>query len=135
MLAFVTANQPLLARSMYTLSMNEATDKDNAPVPPTTITFTTVGGEVQEHATHNMQNGQMQGSNSKPEFDDLGPGAKPDGRWRSLPPLQAEPGVTAFSGQVLKVNGQPLANVTIQIDEHAVRTDSTGRFLLAGVPS
>jgi RHS repeat-associated protein len=33
----------------------------------------------------------------------------------------------------LKLNAQPLANVTIQIDDASVRTDDTGRFLLLGV--
>lgn len=49
-----------------------------------------------------------------------------------LPALQAPPGQTALTGQVLKVNGAPLPNARIQLDDHdaKTRTDSTGRFLL-----
>jgi hypothetical protein len=128
-LAFVTPHESLDAGSMYTLSISNATDKDNAAVPPTTITFMTVGGEMQEHAKHTST-----ADTAPPEFDT--PSARDaDNRWRSLTPLQAAPGVTAFSGQVLRINGQPLPNVTIQIGENAVRTDSTGRFLLTGIPA
>ena len=50
--------------------------------------------------------------------------------WRKLPPLKAAPGVTALAGQVLLLNGQPLADVSLTIGEREVRTDRTGRFLL-----
>ena len=50
--------------------------------------------------------------------------------WRKLPPLLAPRGVTALAGQALKLNGLPLANVTIEIDRRRVRTDRTGRFLM-----
>ncbi len=50
---------------------------------------------------------------------------------------QAQPGVTALSGQVLAVDGLPLSGVEVSIDGTAAKgqTDSTGRFLLTGVPS
>jgi RHS repeat-associated protein len=50
--------------------------------------------------------------------------------WQSLPPLQAPPGVTALAGQVLRLNGQPLPDVTLEIQGISARTDRTGRFLL-----
>jgi RHS repeat-associated protein len=50
--------------------------------------------------------------------------------WRKLPPLQAQAGVTALAGQVLLLNGAPLADVTLAIGQREVRTDRTGRFLL-----
>jgi RHS repeat-associated protein len=56
-----------------------------------------------------------------------------DSVWRALKPLSAAPGVTALAGQVLRLNGAPLADVTIKIEEHETRTDKTGRFLLEGV--
>jgi RHS repeat-associated protein len=55
---------------------------------------------------------------------------KAPSRWQQLPPLQAPPGVTALAGQVLLLNGQPLANVTLEIEGRRAKTDSTGRFLL-----
>lgn len=47
----------------------------------------------------------------------------------------AEAGVTAVSGQALKLNGRPLAGVTLSIGGRAIRTDTNGEFLLSGVPS
>ncbi len=60
---------------------------------------------------------------------------KPESRWQKLPPLMAPPGVTALSGQVLRLNGEPLANVTFSIGGAETRSDRTGRFLLRGVPT
>ncbi len=48
-------------------------------------------------------------------------------------PLEAGPGVTALSGQVLTVNDQPLNGVTLKVSGVATQTDSSGRFLLAPV--
>src|SRR5207247_5237355 len=45
-------------------------------------------------------------------------------------PLQAPPGTTALSGQVLRLDGRPLADVSLDVDGHTARTDRTGRFLL-----
>lgn len=65
------------------------------------------------------------------------------GRWRAdraasplqtLPPLQAPPGVTALSGQVLSMNGRALPGVTLRVGDREIRSDVTGRFLLQGVP-
>ncbi len=57
--------------------------------------------------------------------------------WAQLPPLAAAPGVTALAGQVLRLNGQPLAHAEISVDGTHVstRTDKAGRFLLAGLPA
>ena len=62
---------------------------------------------------------------------------KPYSDWQDLPPLQAPPGVTALSGQVLDLAGRPLANVQLDLEDSAknkkskkVATDETGRFLL-----
>jgi RHS repeat-associated protein len=64
---------------------------------------------------------------------------RPHSRWQELPPLQARPGVTALAGQVLRLNGEPLARVTLEIGEGSdrvrTRTDDTGRFLLARTPA
>ena len=47
--------------------------------------------------------------------------------------------MTALAGQVLRLNGQPLANVTIRVGYRSARTDTTGRFLVtnlhAGYPT
>jgi hypothetical protein len=55
---------------------------------------------------------------------------RPDSPWEKLPPLEARPGVTALAGQVLRLDGRPLADVTLTMDGHSTRSDRTGRFLL-----
>jgi RHS repeat-associated protein len=50
--------------------------------------------------------------------------------WQTLAPLTAPPGTTALAGHVLKLDGRPLADVTLSIDGHETRSDRTGRFLL-----
>ena len=55
---------------------------------------------------------------------------RPDSPWQSLKPLQAPPGVTALAGQVLRLDGRPLAKVTLAMEGRTTRTDGSGRFLL-----
>ena len=47
--------------------------------------------------------------------------------------LRAPPGATALTGRVLKLDGKPLAQVTVKAGTQHTRTDAQGRFLLAGV--
>jgi RHS repeat-associated protein len=44
-------------------------------------------------------------------------------------------GITAVTGQVLRLNGQPLGNVTLSIGARSVETNSNGEFTLANIPS
>jgi RHS repeat-associated protein len=61
----------------------------------------------------------------------------PDTPWRALTPLQAQAGVTALSGQTLTLNGGPLENVTVKLEDTELEatTDDSGRFLLGGAPA
>ncbi|HEV2953989.1 MAG TPA: RHS repeat-associated core domain-containing protein [Candidatus Dormibacteraeota bacterium] len=56
-------------------------------------------------------------------------------QWEGLPPLGADAGVTAVAGQALRLDGLPLAGVTLTIGLVKTTTDDTGRFLLSGVPA
>jgi RHS repeat-associated protein len=47
--------------------------------------------------------------------------------------LTAPAGVTAIAGQILKLNGKPLAGVVVSADGRSATTDASGRFLLSGV--
>ncbi|MFJ7195342.1 MULTISPECIES: RHS repeat-associated core domain-containing protein [unclassified Streptomyces] len=47
--------------------------------------------------------------------------------------LRAPPGTTALTGRVLKLNGKPLAGVTVRVDDKRGQTDAKGRFLLTGI--
>jgi len=60
-------------------------------------------------------------------------GAQPS-PWAKVASLQAPYGVTALSGQVLKLNGLPLAGVHVSLEDTtaSAMTDQAGRFLLAG---
>jgi RHS repeat-associated protein len=49
--------------------------------------------------------------------------------------LTAASGVTALAGQVLRLNGKPLANVTLKIGNVSTVTDAQGEFLLSGLPA
>ncbi len=55
--------------------------------------------------------------------------------WQAMPPLKAQAGVTALAGQVLTLDGKPLANVTLQVADKTTRTDGSGRFLLSYLPT
>jgi RHS repeat-associated protein len=50
-------------------------------------------------------------------------------------PPQGPIGVTAVAGQVLRLNGKPLAGVTLTLGTHQVLTDANGEFLLNHVPT
>ena len=73
------------------------------------------------------------------------PGARQlKGDWRSdrqphasakAAKLVAGEGVTALSGQVLRMNGRPLANVSLSIADKTVLTDEAGRFLITAIPA
>jgi len=43
--------------------------------------------------------------------------------------------VTALAGQVLRLNGQPLAQVSLSIGSTIIKTDANGEFLLENIPS
>ncbi|MFJ1551776.1 RHS repeat-associated core domain-containing protein [Streptomyces sp. NPDC088246] len=47
--------------------------------------------------------------------------------------LRAPLGTTALTGRVLKLDGKPLAKVTVRVDDQRGRTDANGRFLLTGI--
>jgi RHS repeat-associated protein len=57
--------------------------------------------------------------------------------WENYAPLQAPSDVTALAGQALTLNGLPLADVTVKLEDSSVTTttDKTGRFLLAPTPA
>ncbi|GGV89729.1 hypothetical protein GCM10015535_44210 [Streptomyces gelaticus] len=47
--------------------------------------------------------------------------------------LRSPPNKTALTGHMLKLDGKPLAKVTVSVGDKTARTDSRGRFLLAGI--
>ncbi|HMH49282.1 MAG TPA: kelch repeat-containing protein [Candidatus Acidoferrum sp.] len=137
LVGWVTPAQPLASATTYTLTLSGLMDTAGNPLPRTALTFTTAGS-----ATTSLASATGRPGTSKPiesENDDplVWTGewrqGRPYSRWQSLPPLQAPPGVTAIAGQVLRLDGEPLPDVTLRVDDKSTRTDPTGRFLLSGV--
>jgi RHS repeat-associated protein len=116
MLAFISPTASLASGTTYTLSVNGAKDPSGNQIDLSNISFTTAGSPV-----------SASGGN---EDDERGP---LDNTAFRLPPLQAPKGETALAGQVLKLNGKPLAHVLLQIDNRRTYSDGTGRFLLRNV--
>jgi YD repeat-containing protein len=119
-LVFVVPDTALAAGTHYVLHVNGATSVSGEQLSDLTIAFDT-DGEAPEPG----------GPDFVPNISSMsGPSTT---RWQQLPPLLAPSGATALAGQVLKLDGWPLENTTLEIDGKRVRTDSTGRFLLAGI--
>src|SRR5215471_15325378 len=147
MLVFVTPRSPLAQGATYTLTVNGAVDATGLLVPFTSVPFqtasppTAMGAEVRVvsaapptthfHPASALRPGTP-GETDEQWRGDLCDG-KPCSRWQRLPPLEAPRGVTALAGQMLRLNGEPLAQATLSIGTQSARTDSTGRFLLTGI--
>ena len=120
MLLFVTASDPLSPGGEYSLSISGAGDAAGQDLPATTITFTVASSGSGSSTVEGLIGGGLQsGSNSS------------TAEWKKLPPLQAPAGVTAIAGQVLRLDGTPLKDVTLRIGARTVKSDDTGRFVIA----
>ncbi|MGH9410198.1 MAG: kelch repeat-containing protein [Vicinamibacterales bacterium] len=121
-LVFVRPSDTLQPSSTYRLNLTRLVSVRGESVAPTAFSFTTKDPPDQANQadtgiwTPNGADGWRVNAGSSP--------------WQSLPPRMAPGGVTALSGQVLKLDGRPLADVTLAIDGHEAASDKTGRFLL-----
>jgi RHS repeat-associated protein len=129
-LLFVTPTAPLAPGTTYTLTVPSMVTVDRPSTAAFETTFTTRADTAPATGPDDAQTTSDDTVVADAETARRSP-------WRALPPLSAPPGVTALAGQALTLNGQPLADVTLEMEGHAVRTDRTGRFLLVleGVPS
>ncbi|MBI2526320.1 MAG: Ig-like domain-containing protein [Candidatus Rokubacteria bacterium] len=152
MLVFIRPNAPLLPGATYTLSLNGTEDGRGLSLPFTAVQFRTreapAGPERAARApapgpaTHSGAadpgaKGDAEAAGNAEDWEWRGErrDGQPYSRWQALPPLQAPAGVTALAGQVLKLNGEPLPDVTLRIGGRSVQTDTTGRFLLTDLPA
>lgn len=124
-LLFVWPLNPLLPGTTYRVSVSGVTDGSGLHVATAPLTFTTARAEA---TTTDATDPEPWAPD--PSGADGWRTHRPPSPWQSLPALHAEPGVTAVAGQVLTLDGRPLRNVTLQIEDDATRTDATGRFLL-----
>jgi RHS repeat-associated protein len=118
MLGFIVPQSPLLPGTTFLVRLSGAIDSKGNSVAFKEFTFTTAG--------------------VSPDSDTWNPTLdwmthNPPSAWQNLPHLQARAGVTALAGQVLKLDGTPLAHVKLQVGTQAVFSDGTGRFLLTNL--
>jgi RHS repeat-associated protein len=118
-LAFLTPQARLRPASEYTLSVIGVVGIDGQMVPPATFRWWTRGADNTRTATATA---------AEPIARDAA--GRPHSPFQDLPPLQAPAGETALSGQALRLNGQPLADVKFEIDGHVAYSDARGQFLL-----
>lgn len=119
-LIFVTPKPALVAGADYTLVIEGVRAASGEDLQPASISWT-------------MRQPLEEPTASPPELEDTiarDTQGRPRSPWLDLAPLTAEPGVTAVSGRVLRLNGQPLSDVLLEMEGQHVRTDRTGRFLL-----
>ena len=154
LLVFVSPKADLVPAAGYRLVVDGAMSRDGRPLAFTSIRFRTTpaaraAGEGAEGSRPSDRSdpGAEGDREPRPESPDgvdewEWRGERRNGRpyspWQALPPLQAPAGVTALAGQVLRLDGAPLARVTLTVDGAGpgvveALTDDTGRFLLAGV--
>ncbi|HEX2269132.1 MAG TPA: kelch repeat-containing protein, partial [Pyrinomonadaceae bacterium] len=135
-LIFVTPLAPLAGDSSYNIALDGPITINKQKLEFATFGFKTKG--------ENCAPGQPCGVETPIlDADTWFPSNNGKGNWTSgrrdvapdLPPLQAAAGETALAGRVFALSGNPLSRVTLQINERTAVTDSTGRFLLSGIPS
>src|SRR6266542_3322001 len=116
---------PLEEDQRYELAVGAATNERGTLLVPATITFTTVARPPTVDVVENEAWRPSPASGKEGWRSGRGPSP-----WETLAPLQAPPGVTAVSGRVLRLDGRPLPDVTLEMEGHETHSDRTGRFLL-----
>src|SRR5437660_2196102 len=124
MLVFLTPVSELTPASSYTVKIAGAVDIGNQNVAYAEFSFSTAGGgpggsDGDEHWTPTSDWRTHRGQS----------------KYELLPDLQGPRGTTSLAGQVLKLNGEPLPHVTLEMGNRRAESDSTGRFLLTDIPS
>ncbi len=123
MLAFITPASLLLSGTSYTVNLGGAVDTLNQSVAYAEFAFSTAGGPPPSSGNEEWSPTSDWQTHRAPS------------QYESMPDLQAQRGSTALTGQVLKLNGEPLANVTLEIGNRRTQSDGTGRFLLKDIPA
>lgn len=137
MLAFVNPDSELAPSTKYTVTVDGAVAHDGSDLAKTSFHFTT-GATGGTSGGGGASGPGSSGNDSGSTATVWTPTSDwrthlPPSPWQSLAPLMAPGGVTALSGQVLTIDGNPLANVTLQVGPHKALSDGTGRFLIQGI--
>jgi len=131
MLAFVTPQSSLQAGTTYVVSISGATDQSGHLLPNTSVLFTTAFPDDGSGSTGSTNSGNGWAGNGAIPANPTGLNSQ----WRKLPMLPGPAGLTSLAGQVLTLDGNPLANVLVQIDSRLATTDETGRFVVKDIGS
>ena len=123
MLAFIMPSTPLLSATGYTVRIAGAVDVANQSVAYAEFSFSTAGGAPGSVGDEDWTPSSDWKTHREPS------------KYELMPDLQAQRGSTALAGQVLKLNGEPLQHVTLEIGNRRAQSDSTGRFLLTDIPA
>jgi RHS repeat-associated protein len=123
MLAFITPTSSLIGGTTYTVALAGIIGTSNQSVAYAEFSFSTAGG--------------VTGNNGGEEWSPTSDWQthRPESTYEFLPDLQGPHGSTALSGQVLRLNGEPLEHVTLEIGNRRVQSDGMGRFLLTDIPA
>ncbi len=155
MLAFVLPQSGLQPSTAYTLTVQGPLDETGHALPITTLHFTTAPQDstsllipkeaVAQSTVQRASAPAVTSDKNEQDSEEWIPDeATRRGDWnsrrtdppeKSLPPLQAAPGVTALAGQVFSLGGRPLAGVMLSIDTKTTQTNDNGQFLLTDLPS
>ena len=153
MLAFITPQRPLKPGTEYRLLLNAPMDTKGYPLTGNPIHFVTDKGGAQSNQGKKPILGNIGLANLLKGADEAIAATSPSSSGTDtrgvaqidvvrpplvIPkPLMAAAGVTAVSGVVMTLDGEPLANVHLsaEFSKRTVRThtDRQGRFLLAGL--
>ena len=125
MLAFVTPANQLMPATTYVLTISGAVDSQNQSVAYADFSFSTAG------SVPTASDDQQWVPTSPTDWVTH----RLPSKYELLTELQAPKGTTALTGQVLKLNGDPLPNVTLEVGNRRIQSDSTGRFLLTNIPA
>jgi RHS repeat-associated protein len=123
-LAFVNPSTALAPGSTYTVSLSGMTNSAGEQLTNTIVTFTTAGTPGGSTGLPLVSSSPVSAATPSTSSSAM-----------ASPPLIAPSGITAISGRVLQLNGAPLANATLQVNNSKILTDQTGRFLLQNVPA
>jgi RHS repeat-associated protein len=145
MLAFINPLESLLPGTSYTVTLNGPVSRDGFLLAVSHFSFTTrrlsdpasLGGSgAPGFSTRGKETDSGEQGKQYDDFAWKGKlrDGKPHSPWQDLPPLRAEDGVTALSGQVLDLKGEPLVDVVLEVgygsETVSARSDNTGRFLI-----
>ncbi len=127
-LAFLIPSAPLMPGAAYSVNLTGVHDSQSGVLPDTEIDFQTAS---------DIDDGSADGWIPDPAALAgnwvTGTRTASASHWQNLPPLQARPGATAVSGQVLGLSGRPLPRVTLSIGSATAHSDGTGRFLMSNL--